>query len=166
MNDFLNISYIILAVVLICHSPVLAQEVDYNKEKTAIMNVIAKETESYYKEDFNAWKNTYVDTPYFRLYGYWEGFEDKIKFYNGFNSLEEDKKEQFEQGNTLWVGSRIERKDENVRIYPEVAWVTFEEYTYELETDRLRGRSLQTRILEKKDGEWKIAFLGYHFFPE
>ena len=42
------------------------QTVDFEKEKTAIQAVIAKETESYYKQDFEAWKSTYLQSPAFR----------------------------------------------------------------------------------------------------
>ncbi len=45
-------------------------EVDFEKEKAAIQEVIAKETESYYKQDFDAWKSTYLQSPAFRKFGY------------------------------------------------------------------------------------------------
>ncbi len=44
--------------------------VDFEKEKAAIQAVIAKETESYYKQDFEAWKSTYLESPPFRKFGY------------------------------------------------------------------------------------------------
>ncbi len=37
--------------------------IDFEKEKAAIQAVIAKETESYYKQDFEAWKSTYLQSP-------------------------------------------------------------------------------------------------------
>jgi hypothetical protein len=32
-------------------------------------------------------------------------------------------------------------------------------------TNVILGKSIQTSILEKVNGEWKIAYLGYHFYP-
>ncbi|WP_421795309.1 hypothetical protein [Haliscomenobacter sp.] len=143
-----------------------APKLDFEKEKAAIQAVIAKETESYYKQDFEAWKSTYLESPAFRKYGYWEGFPEKVTFNNGFESLKNEKKSQFEADATIWKGSSEERANENFRISPEMAWYTFEQFSYEKGTRKLLGKSLETRVLEKVDGEWKIAYLGYHYFPD
>lgn len=142
------------------------QAIDFEKEKAAIRAVIAKETESYYRQDFEAWKSTYLDSPAFRKYGYWEGFPEKVTFHNGFESLKAEKKKQFDANETLWQGSTEERENENFRISNNMAWYTFEQFSYEKDTRKLLGKSLETRILEKHDGEWKIAYLGYHYFPD
>lgn len=140
--------------------------VDFEKEKAAIQAVIAKETESYYKQDFENWKSTYLESPAFRKYCYWEGFPEKVTFYNGFESLKAEKKKQFDADATLWKGSTEERANENFRISHDMAWYTFEQYSYEKDTRKLLGKSLETRILEKENGQWKIAYLGYHYFPD
>ncbi|HEX2532429.1 MAG TPA: hypothetical protein VHK69_01765 [Chitinophagaceae bacterium] len=134
-------------------------------EIEAIRSVIARETEAYYRQDFDAWRATYVDSPYFRSYGYWEGYPEKVRVYNGFDSLKRFKQEQFRQNKTYWVGSTEERSNENFRIYPNVAWYTFEQVSYEKDTRRVLGRSVETRILEKHRGQWKIAYLGFHYLP-
>lgn len=51
-----------------------------------------------------------------------------------------------------------------VRFF-DVHWYTFEQLSYEKGTRKQVGRSLETRILEKHNGKWKIAYLGYHYFP-
>jgi hypothetical protein len=142
------------------------QSIDFEKEKAAIRAVIAKETESYYRQDFEAWKSTYLDSPDFRKYGYWEGFPEKVTFHNGFESLKAEKKKQFDANETLWQGSTEERENENFRISNDMAWYTFEQFSYEKDTRKFLGKSLETRVLEKHDGEWKIAYLGYHYFPD
>jgi hypothetical protein len=152
------------ALLFGCKKP--ATPIDFEKEKAAIQAVIAKETESYYKQDFEAWKSTYLESPAFRKYGYWEGFPHKVEFNNGFKSLEEIKKKQFEANETIWKGSTEERANENFRISHDMAWYTFEQFSYEKDTRKLLGKSLETRILEKHDGAWKIAYLGYHYLPE
>lgn len=147
-----------------CQSP--EKPLDLEAEKAAIRAVIAKETESYYRQDFEAWKSTYLDDPAFRKYGYWEGFEQKVEYCNGFAALAEQKKKQFEADATIWKGSTEERRNENFRISRDMAWYTFEQYSHEKDTRKLLGVSLETRILEKHDGAWKIAYLGYHYLPD
>ena len=142
-----------------------AQALDFEKEKAAIQAVIAKETESYYKQDFDSWKSTYLQSPEFRKFGYWDGYEEKVIARNGFESLATEKKKQFEANETLWKGSTEERSNENFRITNEMAWYTFEQNSYEKDTRKFLGKSLETRILEKVNGEWKIAYLGFHYFP-
>ncbi len=141
------------------------RDIDIEAEKAAIREVVAAETWAYYQQDFTSWKNTYVNAPYFRMYGYWEGYPEKVKYHNGFESLQTVKQEQFQQNRTLWQGSIEESTNENFRIYPEVAWYTFDQVSYDKATRKLLGRSLETRILEKHNGQWKIAYLGFHYFP-
>jgi hypothetical protein len=156
---------LLLALLLAaCQQP--AQPIDFEKEKAAIQAVIAKETESYYRQDFESWKSTYLDSPAFRKFGYWEGFKEKVTSNNGFESLKAEKKAQFEGDKTIWKGSTEERTNENFRITRDMAWYTFEQFSYEKDTRKLLGKSLETRVLEKHDGEWKIAYLGYHYYPD
>ena len=140
--------------------------VDFEKEKAAIQKVIAKETESYYKQDFDAWRSTYLQTSAFRKFGYWEGYPEKVVSNIGFESLSNEKKKQFDSNETLWQGSTEERTNENFRISSNMAWYTFEQNSYEKNTRKFLGKSLETRILEKENGEWKIAYLGFHYYPE
>lgn len=156
-------SIILISCLFNCNEPAT---VNFEKEKEEIKAVIAKETESYYKQDFEAWKSTYLQSPDFRKFGYWEGFPEKVTSNIGFESLANEKRKQFDADATIWKGSREERKNENFRISKDMAWFTFEQYSYEKDTNKLLGISLETRILEKINGEWKIAYLGYHYYPE
>lgn len=142
-----------------------AVTLDFEKEKSAIQAVIAKETESYYKQDFEAWRSTYLQSPAFRKFGYWEGYPEKVVAHIGFESLAAEKKKQFEKNETLWKGSTEERLNENIRISNDMAWYTFEQNSYEKDTRKFLGKSMETRILEKENGEWKIAYLGFHYYP-
>ena len=139
---------------------------DFEKEKAAIQAVIAKETESYYKQDFDAWKSTYLQSPAFRKVGYWEGYPEKIVSNIGFESLAMEKKKQFDANQTLWKGSTEERKNESFRISSNMGWYTFEQISYEKNSRKVLGKSLETRILEKENGDWKIAYLGFYYYPE
>ncbi len=154
--------------ILLVHCTNQAPEkltIDFEKEKAAIQSVIAKETESYYKQDFEAWKSTYLQSPAFRKFAYWEGYPEKVMSHIGFDALAAEKKKQFDANETLWQGSTEERSNENFRISNDMAWYTFEQDSYEKDTRKFLGKSLETRILEKVNGEWKIAYLGFHYLP-
>jgi len=155
-----------IAFAVIIFSGCTHKTFDAEKEKVAIQQLIAKETESYYKQDFETWKNTYVNAPHFRSYGYWEGYAEKVRSYNGFDTLKNFKKKQFEENRTVWRNSVEERSNENFRIYPEVAWYTYDQVSYDSSRTKVLGRSVETRILEKQNGEWKIAYLGFYYLPD
>jgi len=93
------------------------------------------------------------------------GFPKKVTSNTGFEMLVAEKKKQFEANETLWQGSTEERSNENFRISSDMAWFTFEQNSYEKDTRKFLGKWLKTRILEKENGEWKIAYLGYHYYP-
>jgi hypothetical protein len=112
----------LLTALLLAACQQSMQPIDFEKEKAAIQALIAKETESYYRQDFESWKSTYLDSPAFRKFGYWEGFQEKVTSNNGFESLKAEKKAQFEGNKTLWKGSTEERANENFRITRDMAW--------------------------------------------
>lgn len=156
---------ILLTICQLLISCFASDKFDMEKEKAAIKSVIKKETEAYYKQDFETWKSTYVNEPYFREYGYWEGYPETVRVYNGFDTLRRFKKQQFDEDRTLWKNSIEERRNENFRVYPNVAWYTFEQVSYDSTRTKIYGKSVETRILEKHDGNWKIAYLGFHYLP-
>jgi hypothetical protein len=156
----------ILILLTNCNKQQPAQlAIDFEKEKSAIRAVIARETESYYRQDFEAWKSTYLQSPDFRKVGYWDGYPEKVVYYIGFESLATEKKKQFDANETLWQGSTEERTNESFRITNDMAWYVFEQNSYEKESRKFLGKSIETRILEKENGEWKIAYLGFHYYP-
>ena len=48
---------------------------------------------------------------------------------------------------------------------PDVAWYTFEQESFDGKTKAVLSRSVETRMPEKHDGQWKIAYLGFHYLP-
>ena len=53
----------------------------------------------------------------------------------------------------------------NFNISNDMAWFTFDEVSREKGTNKFLGKAIGARVLEKVNGEWKIAYLGYHFYP-
>ena len=160
---FVNISIVFTVIIFYgCSDKIFYAE----KEKVAIQQLIAKETASYYKQDFETWKNTYVNAPHFRSYGYWVGYDEKVRSYNGFDTLKSFKKNSLKKTATVWRNSIEEKSNENFRIYPEFAWYTFDQVSYDSSRTKVLGRSVETRILGKQNSEWKIAYLGFHYLPD
>jgi hypothetical protein len=134
-------------------------------EKLAVLKVVAEETETYYRQDYPGWRATYLDTSYFRMIGYWDGWPHKIEWRDGFTALDTVKKKQFASDKTIWKGSTETRSNENLRINGDMAWYTFDQDSWEKDTEKFLGRSKELRILEKHDGQWKIVYLGYYYLP-
>jgi hypothetical protein len=55
--------------------------------------------------------------------------------------------------------------DLDIQIRGNVAWVTFKQKTTDQETGEFLGEALETKILEKIDGKWKIAYLNFLYLP-
>lgn len=158
---------IVLIALLLTAGPLAAQtSINFEKEKEAIRKVISNETETYYKQDFEGWKNNFVQADYYRQHGYWEGYPEKVKYFNGFDTLQKVKQLQFKENRTIWKGSYEKRYNENFRIYNDVAWYSFEQDSFDGKTHQLLGISVEMRILEKHAGEWKIAYIGFHYLPK
>lgn len=92
---------LILLILIISCQRYEKLSIDFEKEKSAIKAVIAKETESYYKQDFEAPKSTYLQSPAFRKFGYWEGYDHKVTSNIGFESLAQEKKKPFDANETI-----------------------------------------------------------------
>lgn len=155
--------YLLIIAASGCTSMSREVPIDFEKEKQNIFTVIENESGYYFEEDYEQWRNSYLDTNYVRHYGYWEGWKDKVKYYNGFDTLDQIKKAQFKRGSTKWKESSSKRHNENVHIFKDVAWVTFESVSYDNATQDILGKALATRILEKHNGQWKLVYLGFYY---
>lgn len=163
-----------IVVLLICLIPCLAFSQDtqqtFSPEEQAILDVITEETRSYFKRDVEAWKQTHVEADYYREYKYWDGWSDKVHTVNGW-----EQNMEMHQGNfnkkapkSEWDSAKYIKSDVNIRISSsgDMAWVTFAQVAMNPKTKEVVGKSFETRVLEKHDGAWKIAYLGYHFLPK
>lgn len=134
-------------------------------EKEAIMETIVTETEAYFRQDYELWKDQFVDSPYFMRIGYWEGYPNKVSYHHGFDTLRTEKKLQFEENATQWAGSEQTNENVNFRIFNDVAWVTYDQVSTDVEMGEHLGRSKEIRILEKVDEKWRLAYMGFYYLP-
>ena len=150
--------------------PMLCQAQTNNAQEQAILAVITEQTRSYFERDYEAWLATHVHAEYYKEHKYWDGWKDKVRVTNGWAENLENKKKQFDPNKPKdkWNAAKYQRKDISIRISEseDMAWVTYKQQAIDPESKEIVGQSYEMRVLEKQDGTWKIAFLGYHYLPE
>ncbi len=119
------------------------------KEKEAIKAVITKETASFMNIDWKGWSSTWVQAPY----AYWsysdstgssflEGWETINKTFETYFKSQKPSKATFTND---WL---------EVRVYGNGAYAHFiQKAVDEIETEE----TSQIRVLEKKDGKWRVV---------
>ena len=123
--------------------------VDYETEKAAILATLNNETKAAFQSDYDAWQ------------GYWVQDADITKSYLDFpeNTFSESLGWEEISG---FVKTFFEEHPEpepvpelldsiTVRLYGNGAWVTYQQQ------DSIRGLKRETRLMEKVNGQWKIA---------
>jgi hypothetical protein len=141
-----NYRFILLIICLSAFSA-MAQT-----DKDAIKAVIAKETNSFYKVDYKNWSDTWHKVPY----AYWS-YSDSTgtSYVEGWDALNKNWEEYFKS--TKPSNSIIENEFIEIRVYGTGAYVRFIQRVKD-EIDR--DETSQIRVLEKKDGKWKVVCVG------
>ncbi len=139
-----------------------ATNVDVEKEKAAIMSVIEAESAAFWNKDYEKWASCWVQEPYIRTMGWWEG--GGVTVVEGWEERQERSKENFRvspEANP--TATKVRRDNINMRVYKDVAWLTFDQYGIDTGDTLMDmpGRSRETRILEKQNDTWKIAYAGW-----
>ena len=133
-------------LLLLVFGPLLlkAQET----EKEAIKRVIMMETESYLGVDQAAWASSWHQVPY----AYWS-FADKdgSQYINGWEAIQQTFEQYFRSQKPS--KSRIYYTWQEIRVYGNGAYARFKEKADD--GNRVEVTD-QVRMLEKKDGKWKI----------
>lgn len=143
------IRYLTLSLLVCLGTQIFAQNNNKQKaEETAIRNTIEMESRHFWARDFQAWKKTWVHADY----SVWiAASRDGIRQYDGWKAWSANVKNFFaENPNPMPYDGDVSKKDYRFRIYGNGAWVSFTQ-------DNKGTRTLETRILEKRNGQWKIA---------
>jgi len=132
-------------------------------DKAAIKAVIEKETLSFHKVDLKSWQDSWLQVPY----AYWS-YSDSTgtSFVEGWDNINKTFDTYFKTqvaGRQIDVARQgesltIERVWKDIRVYNNGAFVQYVQKV----NDKLinRDETSQIRILEKKNGKWKIVYVG------
>ena len=126
-------------------------------DRQAIMQLIEDESATYWNRDHDAWAKCWVRAPYIRKSGWWT--QGGITYREGWEQISGRMRGLIGQP-APGRPAGIRRENVNLRIGPDMAWLTYDEYWPQTGTD-LPGLSRETRVLEKHAGQWKIAFSCY-----
>lgn len=131
-------------------------------EREAILAVIQEECLTFYSRDFQGWSRTWLQSDAARRLGAVAG--GRLIYHESWNATASKIAgfmKQFPKPNPK--GALTLRKDNfSFRITPEMAWVSFDQYGEDTgDPFDSVGLSHHICILEKHDGEWKIAFIGH-----
>lgn len=135
---------LVLFILAVCPFVVVAQEA----EKEAIKRVIMMETESYLGLDQETWISAWHPVSY----AYWS-FADKdgSQYINGWENIQQTFEQYFKSEKPS--KARISYTWQEIRVYSNGAYVRFQEKADD--GNRVEVTD-QVRMLEKKDGKWKI----------
>jgi hypothetical protein len=125
---------------------------NFDKEKAAILKTLHDETEAAFQRKYDKWKEYWVHDPnitktYINFVD--SSFSESI----GWDNISNFVKTFIEKHPKPEPVPKLV-DDIDVRLYKNGAWVSFEQL------DSLRGLKRETRLMEKIDGQWKIA--GMH----
>lgn len=139
---------------------------DAQSDETAIMEVIAAEAKAFWDKDFSALAACHLHAPYTRRMGWWErrGITDR----RGWADIGQVFSDHFARDPVPNPSAAAVRRDNlNIRIMGDMAWVTFDQHSIDAGEPLMDmpGVSHETRILERHDGAWKIAYVGYLLEP-
>lgn len=125
------------------------QKVDAEQEKKAILETLNNETKAAFQRDYEAWKEKWVHDPDITK-TYIDFADSTFSESVGWNEISQFVKTFMEEHpEPEPVPELLDKID--VRLYGNGAWVTYEQQ------DSLRGLKRETRLMEKVNGEWKIA---------
>ncbi len=122
---------------------------NFESERQAILDRLNKETKDAFQRDYEAWTTNWVHSP--SISKTYVNFADSTFSESiGWKEISQFVKTFIEEHpEPEPIPAALKHVD--VRLYGDGAWVTYEQQ------DSLRGRKRETRLMEKVEGEWKIA---------
>ncbi|MEO1450291.1 MAG: nuclear transport factor 2 family protein [Bacteroidota bacterium] len=125
---------------------------DAATEKAAILATLNAETQAFFNRDYETWQAQWVHAPFIAK-SYMILTDSTMSETLGWEAID--------QFGKTYLSEHPEPEpapepltDISMRLYTTGAWVSFEQ------DDPQRGHKRETRLMEKADGQWKIA--GMH----
>ena len=128
------------------------QVVDLELEKKAIIETLNNETKAAFQRDYDGWKEKWIhDANSTKTYiNFADSSFSESKGWDKINQFVKTYMQEHPEPDPL----PELLNDVDVRLYKHGAWVSYEQL------DSVRGRKRETRLMEKVNGQWKIA--GMH----
>jgi|TARA_R110002074_G_scaffold106578_1_gene230143 hypothetical protein len=131
------------------HDIEVSKSKNFEQEKKAILETLNNETKAAFQRDYSAWEEKWVHDPNITK-SYLDFPESSFSESVGWSEISQFVKNFIEEHpKPEPVPKLLDKID--VRLYEKGAWVTYEQI------DSIRGRKRETRLMEKVNGEWKIA---------
>ncbi|MEO1652935.1 MAG: hypothetical protein AAFU64_05280 [Bacteroidota bacterium] len=130
------------------------------EEKTAILATLNAETKAALSRDYEAWKRYWVQEAYVSKH-YLNFADSSLSEYQGWTAIDDFVRTYIEEHpEPVPLPTPLEELD--LRLYGSGAWVHYEQM------DAVYGRKRESRLMEKVEGEWKIAGMQtvIYGFPE
>ena len=141
-------------------TPAAAEKPDFDEaaEKAAILKTIEAETESFYRRDYEGWKQHFIQKDY--AFQAWNNGDGSFDASVGWANVDKRIGEYIKSNPGRPRGTthpKVERRNMVIHFFSEnVAYLVWDQYnsdqdikTYTLSKDQ--------RIMEKENGQWKIA---------
>ena len=125
------------------------QSLNFDQEKLAIIATLNDETKAAFQRDYDSWKDKWVHDPSITK-TYINFPENSFSESLGWNEISRFVKTFIEEHPEPEPVPTL-LNDIDVRLYGNGAWVSYESQ------DSLRGLKRETRLMEKVNGQWKIA---------
>jgi hypothetical protein len=145
--------------------------IDEPKEKEAILNVIEKETECFFKRDYDCWKNQFAQTDY--TFQAWNNSDGTVDAQAGWMAIDKRSKDylsnpvnkpqerqygqEYNIKETPASHPSVIRKNMVVKFFsPSLAYLVWDQYNSD-PAEKLYTFSKESRLMEKINNEWKIV---------
>lgn len=137
---------------------IFANDNEFEKEKQAIKNVIERQNEGWLTKSFEIEAEVWAHEPYIVKVS--QNGEQII----GWEAISARYKRKFAGGCSYPAESKYSYDNFHFQIYDNVAWVTHEQVlTAPGNPDPQIVSGWESRILEKRDGKWKIVYHASRF---
>ena len=121
----------------------------FEAERTAILTVLNNETKAAFQRDYSAWRENWVRSDYVTK-SYLNFPDSSMTETLGWEEVDEFVRTYIET-HPEPVPLPDLLSDIDVRLYGTGAWISYEQ------NDPEYGRKRETRLMEKVDGQWRIA---------
>lgn len=127
-------------------------------EKAAIMKTIENETSSFYKRDYEGWKQNFVQKDY--AFQGWNNGDGTFDASVGWQEIDKRIAEYIKNNPVKAGGSShplVERRNMAVTFFTDsLAFLVWDQYNAD-EENKFFTLSKDQRIMEKENGQWKIV---------